>query len=365
LDGRVHSVYPGAALDYSVSEPFGVVAALTSWNGPLTAIGRKLAPALAAGNCVVLKPSELAPFSTFLAGRLCLEAGLPPGVLGIVPGDAAVGDHLARHAGVDKITMTGSPGTARAIMAAAAQHLTPLALELGGKSANLVFADAGIEKAAAFAATHGATRNAGQGCVLPTRLLVERSVYERVVERVAAALQRVRVGDPLDDATEMGPVISAAACERILAVVHRAVSERHGELRFGGERLDGPLADGYFLSPALFAGVDNRSLLAQQEIFGPVLSAMPFDDEEHALALANDSPYALAGYVHTASVNRAHRIAARLHAGYVSVNGFNPMAPTAPFGGSRDSGFGREGGREGIAEFLRPKNVYVTLEDRP
>jgi aldehyde dehydrogenase (NAD+) len=362
IDGRVPSIYPGNALDITRPEPYGVVAALTTWNGPVTAIGRKVAPALAAGNTVVLKSPELAPFSSQMFGRLCLEAGLPPGVLNVLPGGPDTGDYLVRHPGVKKISMTGSSATARHIMRAAADHITPMAFELGGKSANLVFADADVTKAATFAATYGTLRNSGQGCVLPTRLLVQDDVYDEVVGAIVDLLGKVTIGDPLSQDTTMGPVITQAACDRILGVIHQAEAEHSGRLLTGGHRLSGEYADGFFLRPTVFGDVDNHSSLAREEIFGPVLSVIRFHTEAEAIAMANDNKYALAGYVFTQDVNRAIRVAGALDAGYISVNGANPMPPTAPFGGRGESGFGREGGYEGLSEFFHHKNIYLALD---
>ncbi len=363
LEGRTVPLGP-SALDYTRPEPYGVVAVIIPWNGPVVSAGMKVAPAIAAGNCVVLKPSELGPLSALRFGELCLEAGIPPGVVNVVPGGADAGDHLVRHPGVAKISFTGGIATARRIMAAAAERLTPVILELGGKSANVVFADADLDRAVQIGVTTGLMSLSGQGCVLPTRMLVEDGVYDEVQRRVEAFVAAIRVGDPFDPATTMGPVIDAAACERILGTIDRARQEDAGQLVAGGHRLGGDLAAGYFIEPTVFGDVDNASSLAQEEVFGPVLSLIRFSDEAHAIEMANDTRYGLGGLVFTQDIDRAHRVAAGLEAGYVGINGFPPMPPGAPFGGVKQSGFGREGGEAGIREFLHEKNIYVELMRR-
>jgi aldehyde dehydrogenase (NAD+) len=361
LDGLVAPVAPGAALDYTVPEPYGVVAAIIPWNGPVISLALKVAPALAAGNCVVLKPPELAPFSSLRFAALAAEAGLPPGVLNVVPGGPAAGEALCRHPEVGKITFTGGSATGRTVAVAAAEHHTPVVLELGGKSASLVFADADPAVAGKLAVLLGVAQNSGQGCFLPTRLLVERPAYEAVLERVVDTVGSLRLGDPFDPATSMGPVVSDAACSRILAVVEEAERDKTGRLCAGGRRAGGDLAGGFFVEPTVFADADPTAPLAQEEVFGPVLAVLPFDSEEEAVALANGTRYGLAGYVWTNDLRRAHRVADALEAGYVSVNGMAPLPPSAPFGGWKASGHGLEGGRAGLEEFVRPKNVFVSL----
>ncbi len=360
IGGAVHPVWPGPAFDYSLDEPYGVVGLIVPWNAPLASLGQLLGPALAAGNTIVVKPPELTPFTAICVGELALDAGFPPGVINVVPGGPAAGEALVRHANVDKIHFTGSDRTARHVLAAALDHITPVSLELGGKSALLIFADADLLRAAEQAVS-AAIVLSGQGCTNSTRVLVDAAIYDRIVSVAKGLLKRVRVGDPLDDATLMGPVISQAACERILTRIGDARTRHEGRLVIGGERLGGPLADGFFISPALFADVDNASPLAQDEIFGPVVSFMKFETEEEALALANASRYGLAAYVHTSDVRRAHRVARALAAGAVWVNGFDGVTPSAPFGGVKASGYGRLGGRHGIREFTRTKNVWVSL----
>jgi acyl-CoA reductase-like NAD-dependent aldehyde dehydrogenase len=356
LDGEVVPV-GGDVLDVVLPEPYGVIGAIVPWTGPMMGMGQKAVPALAAGNTVVVKPPELAPFGALRFAELALEAGLPPGALNVVVGGAAAGDALVRHPGVDKVSFTGGCATARSVMVAASETLTPLTFELGGKSANIVFPDADLDVATSMAAMLGAVLLSGQGCALPTRLYVHDDIYDEVVARVVTQVERVNVGDPFDPAVLMGPVVNAAACDRILGVITRAVDEGSGKLLTGGVRLDGALADGYFVAPTVFGDVDHDSSLAREEIFGPVLSVLRFHDEDEVVAKANDSPFGLSAYLHTRDGARGQRVARQLEVGTVIVNGFPGMSPGAPFGGVKQSGFGREGGRAGIDEFVRRKNV--------
>lgn len=359
LNGEV--VTSALGFDYTLPEPIGVVASILTWNGPVGGIGMSAAAALAAGCCVILKPPDLAPFSAnfFAAAAEC--AGLPAGVVGILPGGAAAGDALVRHPGVDKISFTGGPATARRIQAACAESLTPLVLELGGKSANIVLDDADLDEAAARSA-NAVIRLSGQVCLAPTRLIVHESRVDEVLERVLDRLRGVRPGDPLDPTTVMGPVVSSGACERILAMVDRARTGGSGQLVLGGTRVGGALADGYFIEPTVFADVDGSSELAQEEVFGPVLSVMAAADDDEAIALANGTRYGLAAYLYTNDLTRAHRLAAKLDAGNVVVNGGVACAgPYGSFGGVKDSGYGRQGGLAGLMEFVTTKNVSIGL----
>lgn len=361
IGGEVHPTWPVPALDYSLEEPYGVIGVIIPWNGPLMAIAQILGPALAAGNCVVLKPAELAPFGPIQLGRLFTEAGFPPGVVNVVPGGPEGGAALVGHPGIDKVHFTGSGTTARQIMRACIPTLKPLGLELGGKSASLVFDDADIGTAVSAAASAVSVQLSGQACIAGTRVLVQRGVYDEFVEAAAAAFGEVTVGDPLDLDTTMGPVNNGVHCDRILTTIHSAITDKQGRLVTGGERLAGELAGGFFLSPALFADVDPNSTLARDEVFGPVQTIIPFDTEADAVGIANNSDYGLAGYIHTQNLGRAHRVAAALEAGNVWVNGGFGIPASVPFGGVKQSGFGRIGGRHGIREFTRPKNVWVAL----
>jgi aldehyde dehydrogenase (NAD+) len=359
--GEVVPVPAGGALDYVLDEPIGVIGTIIPWNGPLVAMGMKVAPALAAGNCVVLKPPENAPFTALRFAEIASAAGLPAGVLNVIPGDGQAGGALCAHPGIDKITFTGGGETARKVLTAAAQALTPVVLELGGKSANIVFPDADLDAASAMAVSAGLMMLSGQGCMLPTRLLVHNDVYDDMIARVVAGAELLSVGDPWVPTTTMGPVATAAQLERVTNAVAAAVADKAGKLLGGGERPAG-LDKGYFYRPTVFGDVDPSSDLAQKEIFGPVLSVLRFGTDDEAVDLANNTQYGLAAYVHTRDLRRAHVVASALDAGGVAVNGF-PIVPSgAPFGGVKQSGFGREGGIWGLREFQRTKNVYIGLQ---
>jgi aldehyde dehydrogenase (NAD+) len=357
LDGEVMSAEPELA--YVRLEPFGVIAAIPPWNGSMMGMGQKCGPALAAGNAVVAKPPEVSPFGMLRFAELALEAGLPPGVLNVVVGGASTGSALVGHPGVDKISFTGGGATARKLMESAARNLTPLALELGGKSPNVVFPDADLDTAAAMAAQFGTALLAGQGCALPTRLYVHEDVYDDVVERVLATLGSLRVGDPLDPSSFVGPVVTEAAMERILGVIERAKADG-ATLLTGGGRLGGDLGAGWFVAPTVFGEVDHDSDLARNEVFGPVQAIVRFVSEDEVLAQANDSPIGLGAYLHTRDNRRIQRFVRELESGTVVVNGMGGISPATPFGGYKQSGFGREGGRAGIEEMVRRKAVFVS-----
>jgi aldehyde dehydrogenase (NAD+) len=361
LAGEVVHSYPARALDYALYEPYGVVGAILPWNGPLHVATMKMAPALAAGNCVVLKTPEQSPFAVMRFAQICREAGLPDGVLNVLNGGPEVGEAIIRHSGVRKVSFTGGPGVGSKVMALAAESLTPVVMELGGKSANLIFADADLENAVQMATMMSAIIAAGQGCLFPTRLLVQDTVYDEVVERAKVIAESAPQGDPLDPSVVMGAVIGEAAFDRIMGYIDIGRNDGTSRLVTGGSRLGGELERGFFIKPTIFADVDNSSRIAQEEIFGPVLSIIRFRDEEEAVAIANDSRFGLAAYLHTKDLSRAHRVADELDAGWIGVNSFPAMTPTAPFGGVKASGFGREGGRAGIEEYVYPKNISILL----
>jgi aldehyde dehydrogenase (NAD+) len=338
-------------------EPVGVCALLAPWNWPMNQVTCKVGPALAAGCTVVLKPSQLSPLSALLFAEAADEAGVPAGVFNMLNGaGAALGDAFAAHPLVDMVSLTGSTAVGGVVGAAAAPSIKRVSLELGGKSANIVFADADLDRAAPVAAFLGAALLSGQGCALPTRLFVHDDVYDEVVDRVVGQLEGLPVGDPLDRGTIIGPVVNETACQRILGVIDRAQQDG-ATLLTGGRRLDDDRAAGYFVAPTVFGDVRHGSDLATHEVFGPVLAVLRFSDEDEVLAMANDSDFGLAAYLHTRDLSRAMRMANGLDAGTVTVNGFPAMSPSTPFGGMKASGFGREGGRHGIEEFVQRKNV--------
>ncbi|MGA8546246.1 MAG: aldehyde dehydrogenase family protein [Mycobacterium sp.] len=342
-------------------EPYGVVGVIAPWNGPLVVIGSAVVPALAAGNAVIIKPSELAALAPLRFGELCLEAGLPAGLVNVLPGGPEGGDAMVRHPRIRKIHFTGGQSTAQKVLRAASHNLTPVTAELGGKSAYLVFADADIDQAASLAAFQGPITQAGQSCACAARLLVEESVYDNFVEKLVAAVQAAKIGDPLRPDVMLGPVITEAAANRILSVVDETVSTNAGELVTGGTRLGGDLADGYFIEPTVFANVDNRSALAQTETFGPVVSVIPFADESEAVDVANDTRYGLNAFLWTTNLERAHRVARQLDAGSVWINRHSDIEPQSPYGGYKQSGYGRTGGIEGFHDFLQIKNIRIGM----
>jgi aldehyde dehydrogenase (NAD+) len=359
IGGEVVPTWFGPAFDYSVCEPYGVIGIFGTWNTPVYNVGLTIAPALAAGNTVVLKPSELAPYAYLRFGELCLEAGLPPGTVNVVVGGPAAGEALVRHPGVGKIHFTGGGPTGRRVAELAAQTLKPVDLELGGKSANIVFPDADLE--AAVAVSVGAIiGGSGQTCITAGRMLVHRSIVDAATELAVESSRGAVLGDPFDPSTTMGPVITESALQRMLGMIDRA-REGGAIVCAGGVRAGGDLAPGYYLEPTVVSDVDPDAELSQVEVYGPVLAITPFDTEEEALGLANGTPFGLSAYVQTNDLGRAHRMATALEAGSVYVNGRGGLPPAVPFGGVKESGYGRLGGNEGLRTFLRTKNVWIGL----
>ena len=350
----------GGFLAYTAWEPHGVCALLTPWNHPILILVKKLAAALAAGNTVVIKPSELAPATPLLFADWCREAGLPPGVVNVVTGDGTTGALLCAAPAVRHIDLTGGTATGKRVAAAAAARLVPCTLELGGKTPVVVFADTDIEEAAAGAA-FAAFVASGQTCVSASRFLVQASVHDAFVEALARRARMLRVGDPADPATDMGPVISAASQARSLAYIDGAAKAGARCVTGGGvPELPEPFAQGFYVEPTVFDGVTPEMALFREEVFGPVASVTPFADETEALLLANDSPYALGASVWTRDVARAHRVAGRIRAGMVWINDHHKNDPRSIWGGFGDSGYGKENGWDALRAYQRKRNVVVS-----
>jgi aldehyde dehydrogenase (NAD+) len=357
ITGQVIPARPDA-LTYTVREPVGVVGAIVPWNFPLMIGMWKIAPALACGCTVVVKPAELTPLSMLRVAELFLEAGLPPGVLNVVTGKGSVvGEAMVHHPGIDKITFTGSPRVGRGIMQGAASNFKKITLELGGKSANVIFADANLERAARAAAS-GIFFNAGQVCSAGSRVLVQRTVYDEVVQRLAERARAIQVGDPTHPKTTMGPVISAGQMKTVLDYINVGKAEG-ASIVTGGERVGD---QGYFIQPTVFANVEHEMRISQEEIFGPVLAVIPFDDEADALRIANGTAYSLAAGVWSADIGRVHRVAAGLKAGTVWINTYCYTDVRLPWGGSGESGLGREHGDAAIENFTVPKAIWLALD---
>jgi len=347
-------------LNYTLAEPYGVVGQIIPWNFPLLMAAWKLAPALAAGNTVVLKPAEQTPLSALRLGELLAEAGLPPGVVNLVPGlGSGAGAALVAHPGVDKIAFTGSTEVGRQILHTAAETLKPVSLELGGKSPNIVFADADLE-AAARGAVLGIFYNKGETCTAGSRLFVEESVADEFLELLLARAAKSVPGDPLDPKTKIGPLVSAAQRDKVERYVELGTKEG-ATLRRGGVRATVGEGRGFFFEPTIFDGVANGMRIAREEIFGPVLAVLRFTDVEEAVRQANASPYGLAAGVWTRDIAKAHRTAQLLQAGTVWINTYGLYSAAVPFGGTKQSGFGRELGEEGVRSYTRTKAIWVNL----
>jgi betaine-aldehyde dehydrogenase len=340
---------------FTVREPVGVVALITPWNFPLTIASWKLGPALAAGNTVVLKPAELTPLTALRFAQLAAEAGLPAGVVNVVVGPGStVGQRLVEHPGVDKIAFTGSTEVGRSIAAGAAQTIKRVTLELGGKSANVVFADADIEAAAA-AAPIAVFGNAGQDCCARSRILVQAEAMDEFMAALERSVTSIRVGDPLDEATQMGPLISAGQRESVSSFL-----DDGAPVAFRGSAPEGP---GFWFAPTVLAPVDPSARAATEEIFGPIAAVIPFADEAEAVALANDTIYGLSGSIWTRDGARALRVARAVHTGVLSINSNSSVRVTTPFGGFKQSGYGRELGPHALDAYTEVKTIFYATEE--
>lgn len=344
---------------YTSRFPLGVVGILASFNHPMMIASKSLAPALATGNSVVLKPSEQTPLTALLLSDIAADAGLPPGVLNVVSGlGPTAGAALTEHPGVKKVVFTGGTEPGRAIAVAASRRFAKATLELGGKSPVIVFADTPVDVAARGAAFAGFI-GAGQTCIAGSRLLVQREIYDDFVEALGKTAESIRVGDPGLEFTQLGPVISQRARQRVLDHVQRGIEEGARLVTGGGAARVPDMPDGFFVSPTVLADVSNDMRVAREEIFGPVVVVIPFDGEDEAVSLANDSPYALGAAIWTRDVARAHRVAGRLEMGMVWVNDHHRLDPSSPWGGLKDSGIGREGGWESFHDFTHVRAVTV------
>jgi betaine-aldehyde dehydrogenase len=357
---------PGQMFNYTLREPLGVCGQIIPWNFPLLMAAWKLAPALAAGNTVVLKPAEQTPVTAMELGKLFQEAGFPDGVVNIVPGyGETAGAALASHPGIDKIAFTGSTEVGKIIARTAAENLTKVSLELGGKAPNIVFADADIEQAV-NGAMMGIFFNQGQVCCAGSRLFLDERIKDEFLENFKERAQRVRVGDPMDKETHMGPQVSSEQLDRIKGYVDIARGEGATVLT-GGEppQLEGDFQKGYFFQPTIFGEVKNSMRVAQEEIFGPVTSVITFKSEEDLIKEANDTIYGLSAGIWTKDITRAHRFAKEIHAGTVWINTFNMFNAASPFGGFKQSGYGREMGKHALELYTHVKSVWVDLSGKP
>jgi aldehyde dehydrogenase (NAD+) len=350
----------GSYLTYTLREPVGVVAAIVPWNFPLLLAAWKIAPALACGNTVIVKPASQTPLTALALGEIAIEVGLPPGVLNVITGaGSSVGQAIVEHRGIDKIAFTGDTSTGRSIMKSAADTLKRITLELGGKSANIVLADADLD-AAIRGATVGIFYGKGEVCAAGSRLLVERSIKDEFIDKLATRAKKMVPGDPLDPKTRFGAIASRKQLDTVLRYIESGTREG-ATLVAGGRRADIGTGRGYFMQPTVFADVTPAMTISREEIFGPVLAAIDFADLDEAIATANESPYGLAAGVWTRDIRKAHHAAKKLQAGTVWVNTYNVYDTAAPFGGYKQSGFGREMGMHALEHYTQVKSVWVDL----
>ncbi|BCH67880.1 MULTISPECIES: aldehyde dehydrogenase family protein [Rhizobium/Agrobacterium group] len=357
--GTLPNSLPGDVFSYTLKEPVGVVGAITPWNAPLTSTIWKIGPVLATGCTMVLKPSEEAPLTALRLGELALEAGIPPGVINVVPGFGhTAGAALAAHLDVDKVAFTGSDVTGRKVIEASKGNIKRLMLELGGKSPDIVFADADLDKAVPGTAM-GIFGNSGQICSAGSRLLVERTIYDDFVERVSVFAKSLRVGNGMDTATQIGPVVSARQMDRVRSYIDIGIGEGAAVSAGGEQMTEGALAGGYFIQPTVLSNVGFEMRVAQEEIFGPVVTAIPFDSQEDAIRIANSTVYGLGSGVWTRDGARAHVMAKAIRSGTVWINCYGALDPVIPFGGYKMSGYGRESSTQHVEDYLHTKAVVM------
>lgn len=355
----------GPYLSLSTWEPVGVVASITPWNSPIASDAQKIAPALAAGNAVVAKPPAWAPWVTLFLARIAEDAGLPAGLLSVLPGPGrTVGEALVAHPGVGKLTFTGGTSTGRHLAHVAADKLMPTTLELGGKSPTIIFEDADLTQAVA-GVLYGIFSSSGQSCIAGSRILVQRSIHDQFLAMLVEATRALRVGPGTDPRTQVAPLITHSHRDQVAGMVEAAVAEGAEVLVGGSAPADPELAPGAYYLPTILAGVDNSATICQEEVFGPVAVVLPFDDEQAAIEIANDTVYGLASGIWSNDYRRIHRIATQLVAGTVWVNTYKQFSISTPFAGIRDSGMGVEKGREGIRSYMRQKSVYIDLSGEP
>lgn len=354
----------GNYLSMSLYEPIGVIGAITPWNSPIASEAQKVAPALAAGNAVISKPPVWAPWVSLYLARLCGDAGLPPGLLSVLPGPGrTVGDALARHPGVGKITFTGGTATGRALGRIAAERIIPVTLELGGKSPTIVFSDADIDQAIA-GVLYGIFSSSGQSCIAGSRTFIERSVYDDVVNQLVDATKKLRIGPGTSSRTQVGPLITHSHRDSVAAMVD-AARAGGAQILAGGYAPGGELANGAYYAPTIIAGVPNSAKVCQEEIFGPVAVVLPFDGEDDLAEQANNTAFGLAAGIWTRDYRKAWRTARRIAAGTVWINTYKQFSISTPFSGTKESGIGTEKGRDGIRSYMRQKSVYLDLSGQP
>jgi acyl-CoA reductase-like NAD-dependent aldehyde dehydrogenase len=352
---------PTSHLNYTRREPAGTVLQITPWNAPVFTCGWQVAPAISMGNAVLLKPSELTPTSSIVIGLLCERAGAPKGLVNVLAGlGQTVAQSAIAHKAIKKVVFVGSPATGARIAEAAAKRVLPCVLELGGKSANIIFGDADLKRAA-LTSQAAIFAGAGQSCVAGSRLLVQRSVYDEFVAMVATGARKIKVGQPLDDSTEVGPINNRRQYEHVMSMIDKGVAAGATLASGSQERSNA----GYFVSPTVLSNVTNDMAVAREEIFGPVVAAIPFDTEDEAIAIANDTEFGLAGAVWTTDVARSHRVAAQVNAGTFWVNGYKTINVASPFGGFGLSGYGRSSGVEALYEYTQTKSVWVETAKEP